>query len=193
MTNTTTLPETSTALPELHQKLLNEALQRVAADLSVVTDRPLVIQAVECTRASARPAGRGSIHISFKLGVQSAAGIAHGTLLMPYAPAVALAAGMLMLSPEESQERTAQPTLDPTLKDALIEIGNFVASACGAALRTLGRPEVRVVSESCQGVRADTRPALAFVEGSSLTVGRAQARLCGGEPFEIVMMLPPIA
>ncbi|MBL8857761.1 MAG: hypothetical protein JNL28_04555, partial [Planctomycetes bacterium] len=49
------------------------------------------------------------------------------------------------------------------------------------------------VSEGCQGVAADVRPALKYEEGASLTIGRAQAQLANGEPFEILAILPPLA
>lgn len=183
---------TSATLQDAEQKLVVESLQRVAADLSMVTDRTLAIQSVSCEHAAARPAGRDSVHISFKIAAQRGDTIVHGAVLIPYRPAVSLAAGILMLDEAESLQRQADADLDPSLKDALLEIGNFVASGMAAALRTMGRTDVRVVSEGCQGVRAGVRPALSYVEGTDLAVGRARAKLDSSEPFEIVMMLPPI-
>jgi hypothetical protein len=90
------------------------------------------------------------------------------------------------------QRRKAEAVLDQTLKDALQEIGNFVAGGYEAALRSAGVTDVIVRSEGCQGVRPGSRPAFQYSEGTPLMVGRARARLAGGLPFEMLLMLPPI-
>ena len=69
-------------------------------------------------------------------------------------------------------------------------IGNFVGGAADAALRSLGYAEIRVRSESCQGVKPGVRPAFAYEEGATLLVGRASAELAGWPPFEVILMLP---
>jgi hypothetical protein len=96
-----------------------------------------------------------------------------------------------MMLPEESvQARRALTTLDSATRDALVEIGNFVGGAADAALRSLDLPDIRVRSESCQGVKPGVRPAFVCEEGAELRVGRAQAQLAGGPLFELILMLP---
>jgi hypothetical protein len=172
------------------QQQIDEIFQRIAGDLSMIADRELKVQPAEVQRATARAAGAQCVHISFKLGFQHAGRILHGCLLMPLPDALALS-GYLMMLPEESvQSRRGLSALDSATKDALVEIGNFVGGAADAALRSLDLPEIRVRSESCQGVKPGVRPAFAFEEGAQLRVGRAKAQLASGPPFELILMLP---
>lgn len=179
-------------LTQADVKTACDGLERIAADLSMITDRKLSIDSFEVTRSAARTAAQNSIHISFKLGVQRGQEIRHGALLMPLDSSIALAAWLLMMPDTEVQRRKMEATLDQTLKDALQEIGNFVAGGYEAALRAAGVSDVIVRSEGCQGVRAGSRPVFRYDEGTPLMVGRARARLAGGLPFEMLLMLPPI-
>jgi hypothetical protein len=84
-------------LTQADVKTACDALERIAADLSMITDRKLSIDSFEVARAAARAAGQNYIHISFKLGVQRAQEIRHGTLLVPLESSIALAAWLLMM------------------------------------------------------------------------------------------------
>jgi hypothetical protein len=177
-------------LPMNDQQPIDEILQRIAGDLSMIADRELKVQPADVRRASARVAGAKCTHISFKLGFQYQGRIAHGSLLVPLPDAVALASYLMMSSDEEVQARRALPGLESGTKDALLEIGNFIAGAADAALRSIGLEGIRVGSESCQGVKAGARPAFAYTEGAPLIVGRAQAQLSNWPAFELILMLP---
>lgn len=179
-------------LTQTDVKTACDGLERIAADLSMITDRKLSIDSFEVARAAARAAGKESIHISFKLGVQRGKEIRHGALLIPLDASIALAGWLLMMTDAEVQRRKIEAVLDQTLKDALQEIGNFVAGGYEAALKSAGIGDVIVRSEGCQGVRPGARPKFKYAEGTPLMVGRARARLAGGLPFEMLMMLPPI-
>src|SRR5690348_10974934 len=141
------------------QQQIDEILQRIAGDLSMIADRELKVQPAQVQRASARVAAAAGVQISFKLGFQHAGQVLHGALLMPLPDALALAGYLMMLPEEGVQQKRAQTTLDNVTKEALLEIGNFIAGAADAALRSLGLAEVRVRSESCQGVKPGLRPA----------------------------------
>ena len=181
------------ACPPREQQLLSETLRRIAADLSMIADRKLEIFSVHSEIASERAAGTKQIHISFKLGLQHEGRIGHGVWLVPLPDALALA-GYLMMVPEEGvKSKRALTAPDPLSKEALLEIGQFVASAVDAALRSGGVEGVRVKSESCQGVRANVRPAFAHEPGSELWIARAKAQLGSWPAFEVILMLPVLA
>lgn len=173
--------------------LVEETFQRIAGDLGMIADRPIEVTSVTTERARARAAGRDVVHISFKLGIQCEDAIAHGALLVPLADAITLGCYLMMIPDESVKTKRAMTTLDAGLKDALMEVGNFIGGATDAALRGLGFPDVEVRSEGCQGVRPNVRPAFAYEEGSELVVGRCKLRIHTWPAFDAVLMLPPLA
>lgn len=172
------------------QQQIDEIFQRIAGDLSMIADRELNVQKAVVQRATARPAGAHNVHISFKLGFQHDGQVLHGCLLVPLPDAISLACYLMMLPDEAVGSKSALTALDSGLKDALLEIGNFVGGAADAALRSLGLQDIRVRSESCQGVRPNVRPAFAYSEGAPLIVGRALAQLHTWPAFEMLLLLP---
>ena len=180
-----------TKVAELDERLASEALRRIAADLSMITDRALSFEKIEVERRTTRAAGKGSVHISFKLSIQRGNGTLHGAFLLPLSAAIELASRLLMMSEEVVAANRALTTLDAQTKDALMEIGNFVGGACESAVRALGFADVKVRSEGCQGVRADVRPAFVYVEGSPLVTARVIGS-SGGLPFEALLLLPAL-
>ena len=174
-------------------ELIREVFQRLASDLAMITDRDFSIGEVRTERANARAKGTGGIHISFKLGFQVASSTRHGCLLVPLADAVAIAGYLMMASDEGVKAKRASTSLDGVTKDALLEVGNFVAGAADAALRSLGRGDTKVVPEGCQGVKPDVRPAFLYHEGDFLLHGRARARLHDYPDFELIVSLPDLA
>lgn len=180
----------TSVIPEVDEKWVSETLRRTAADLSMLIDRPFQVHTLTTQRTDARPAAKGGVHISFKLAVQRGQNIAHGAVLVPFPEAVSLAAWLSMMGDEEARKRASDTQLDPAMKDGLLEIGNFVAGACEAALKSLGITDARVVSEGCQGVKPSVRPAFTYTDGEALTVGRADAQLANGQPFEMLALLP---
>jgi hypothetical protein len=169
-----------------------EALERIAADLTMITDRTMAIDTPNVELATQRAAGRGQIHISFKLGFRRGAQLSHGTLIVPLSASIALASWFLMMSDAEVESLRRMSAPDASTKSALLEVGSFVANAFEASLRSLGIEGVRVHSEGCQGVNRDLRPAFPHNDGDDLLVARTNARLADGDPFEIVLMMPPI-
>jgi hypothetical protein len=172
------------------QQQIDEIFQRIAGDLSMIADRELKVQKAAVQRVTARAAGAHNVHISFKLGFQQGSRIVHGCVLVPLPDAIALACYLMMLPDEAVESKCAQNALESATKDALLEIGNFIGGAADAALRSLGYSDIRVRSESCQGVRENVRPAFAYAEGSALLVGRAQAQLQGWPAFDMILQLP---
>jgi hypothetical protein len=87
------------------------------------------------------------------------------------------------------RERT-RTELDGPFKEALLEVGKFLAGACDSVLRRALSEECATRSDGCQGVRADVRPALSYTEGQPLLVARARARVHDFEACELILVLP---
>lgn len=170
---------------------LGEIFDRVASDLAMLSDRNFEIREVDYEERTDRPVGSGSIHVSFRFGIVDITGeVLHCAMLLPLPEAIALAA-YLMMQPDAAVAELKQGTeIDHSLKEAMLEVGNFVAAAGEAALRAVGSRAQSVVFEGCQGVRADVRPALQYEEGTPLSVGRAQAVIADAGPVEIIVMVP---
>jgi hypothetical protein len=173
--------------------LVQAVLERVAGDLSSVIGREVGLIGLDSRRERARPAGKDTVHISFKLGLRRDGGPARfGALLVPLPEAVSVACYLLMLPEDGVAARRAETTLDWALKDALLEVGNMVGNASNTALASLGAAGWSARSEGCQGVRPDVRPAFPYEEGSDLIVGRATARIEPFPPFELLLILPAL-
>lgn len=174
-------------------QLAGSILARAAADLSMIIDRELELGSVRLEHVVRRPAGQGQVHISFKLALQREGATWQGCLLVPLPDAVALAGFMMMMNDEAVARERARTELDGPFKEALLEVGKYVAGACDAVLRQTLPEGIAVRSDGCQGVRADVRPALEYREGDPLAVARVQARLHDFEPFELILVLPSLA
>ncbi len=169
---------------------IQEIFERVSGDLSMLADREIGVKELVVEQHTTRPAGEGRIHLSFRIGAEVGEDLHHGTLLVPLPDAITLASFLMMLPDETVRERRNLTKLDDSLKDAMLEIGNFVGGAVDAALRALELPVTRVRFEGCQGVRAGVRPALVYTEGAPLIVGRAKVTIGAYDPTELVLMLP---
>lgn len=173
--------------------LIGTILERVGQSLEAIMGCDLGQSALTVARERTRPAGKATVHISFKLGFSHDGGrTLHGALLVPLPEAITMACFLLMMPEDAVASRRAELTLDPSLKDAMLEIGNLIGSAGNTALAALGAAGWSVRSEGCQGVRADVRPAFPYAEGDELVVGRVTARLAPFPPFELILMLPPL-
>ena len=173
-------------------QLAGSILARAAADLSMIIDRELELGSVRLEHVTKRPAGPGQVHISFKLALQREGAAWQGCLLVPLPDAVALAGFMMMMNDEAVVRERARTELDGPFKEALLEVGKYVAGACDAVLRQTLPEGIAVRSDGCQGVRADVRPALEYREGDPLAVARVQARLHDFEPCELILVLPSL-
>ncbi len=183
----------ATSAPIQDAALITGILERTLQDLGAVMGREIQLTTPAVERASSRPAGKGRIHISFKLGLsKDGRPERYGAMLVPLPEAITMACLLLMIPDEALAVRREESTLDPALKDALLEIGNMIGGATDAALAGLGAAGWSVRSEGCQGVRPDVRPAFPYEKGSELVVGRTSARMEPFPPFELILMLPPV-
>lgn len=170
---------------------VSEIFDRVASDLAMLSDRDFAIQTVSYEERSDRPVGADSIHISFRFGIVDITGdVLHGAMLLPLPEAISLAAYLMMQPDTAVTELRTNTEIDHSIKEAMLEVGNFVAAAGEAALRAIDSRAQSVIFEGCQGVRADVRPSLEYEEGTPLAVGRAQAMVAGSGPVELVVMVP---
>lgn len=174
-------------------ELAASILARMATDLSMIMDREFEVEDVRVERRTQRPAGGALVHISFKLGIEVEAESRQGCLLVPLPDAIALAAFLMMLTDEAVAQERQRTELDGPFKEALLEVGKFLAGACDSVLRQALPVESTTRSDGCQGVRANVRPALAYKEGDELVVARARARVHDFEPFELILTLPSLA
>ena len=179
--------------PPADEAYVSAVFRHVANDLGMILGQELSFEDERAERVSARPAGPGQVHISFKFALLGADGAErHGALLVPLPDAIAMACFLLMI-PEETVTPWRQvTTIDPALKDAMLEIGSMVGSAMGSALKELELAGWSARTAGCQGVRADVRPAFPYAEGSDLVVGRARTQLARFAPFELILMLPAL-
>lgn len=183
----------TTRVPIEDATLIRGVLTRVARELATMIGHELALEPPAVERALARPAGKGAVHISFKLALEREGGSKRfGALLVPLADAITLASYLLMTPEDALARRRAETRLDPALKDAMLELGSLIASAGQTALAEIGAAGWSMSAEGCQGVRADVRPAFPYSEGSALAVGRARARLEPFEPFELLLILPAL-
>jgi hypothetical protein len=173
--------------------LVARLLQRLAEDLAILLGQELAFGTPAVERASTRPAGRGRIHVSFRLVFAHEDGTErHGALLVPLPEAITMAALLQMASEDSLPALRERSELDPAQKEALLELATMMADSGRSALAQLGLAGWTLRSGGCQGVRADVRPALPYEEGSPLVVGRVQASIGSFPPFELVVMLPPL-
>lgn len=181
----------TTEITAEEKALANSILERMTTDLSLIIDRDFRVENVKLERSLRRPAGGPEVHISFKLEIEREGESRHGCLLVPLPDAIALAGFMMMRSDETVARERSRTELDGPFKEALLEVGKFMAGACDSVLRR-ALPESATRSDGCQGVRANVRPALVYREGDALLVARARARLHRFEPFEMMLVLPSL-
>lgn len=172
-------------------EVVSHALQRVAEELGTLVDHEIALSDLRADRLTQRPAGSGSVHVSFRQRYRMGA-LTHGCLLLPLAAAQSLAGHFLMMPASDVAERRVRTELDPLAKDALIELSGFVASALQESLLEDFGVRAEVRTGGCQGVREGVRPAFPYEEGTPLLVGRAVARFGATAPFEVTLMLPEL-
>lgn len=173
---------------EREAQCVEEIFQRVCGDLSMIADREMEVKTVDTEILDHRPAGKSKIHISFRLGFSQGDDVLHGCMLLPLADAITLACSLMMIPENVIEQTRTQNTLDPTTKDAMLEVGNFICGATDAAFRALGA-DLKVVFEGCQGVKPGIRPALIYDEGIELIIGQADIAQGGfGHDTHLLMM-----
>ncbi|MEM9803381.1 MAG: hypothetical protein AAGA20_23890 [Planctomycetota bacterium] len=174
----------------LASRAVHEIFDRVASDLAMLADRSIDVREVLYEERHDRPSAAGSVHISFRLRIDSDGRTRYGALMIPLAEAIAIAGYLMMVSEAQVAQMQAAPSLDRPLKEALLEVGTFVAGASDAAFRAAGATRSRVTFDGCQGVRENVPPAFDYDEGDPLAVGRALVSVADAPPVEFVVMLP---
>ena len=160
---------------DLDAFVVEKVLRRIAEDVSLVVDRSFSIEELKATREVKRVAGKGKVHISFKLEIRQEDAVRHGCLLVPLPDAIALACYLMMVPDDAVKQRRAAKDLDRATKDAMVEVDNFIGGATDGALRGIA-PAVSARGAGCQGVRADVRQGGARV-GDEENVGGTNAEL----------------
>ena len=173
--------------------LVEAVFRKIGADLEAILDHEISFEEVRYDRLQRRVAGEGRVHISFKLGIDADGERQHGCVLIPLPDAISMACLLMMLPDQMVAESRDLDGPDEAMKEALLEVGNFVAGATDVVLREWMPEGVAVRFEGCQGVRADVRPAFPYEEGSELIVGWVQARIDTFPPFEMILMLPRLS
>lgn len=171
-------------------QIVREIFDRVASDLSMLADRDIDVGNITYEERTDRPAGAGTVHIAYRFGVMTGGDeVQHGAMLIPLEESIALAGYLMMASDSQVAAMRESGEVDHAVKEAILEVGNFVAAASDSAMRSVGARCERVVFEGCQGVRADVRPALQYEEGDTLGVGRAQVTVAG-TGAELALIIP---
>jgi len=163
---------------------------RLGEELGLVVDRPFAIEDVRVERVHAKPSAPSGVHLSFRLALESGSARRHGCLLLPLAEAISLAS-LLALAPEDVvRARRSLEQLDRPLKESLLELCAFVATAVDAVVRARSGGAWTAQPDGCQGVAGGAKPAFAYRAGDALLVLRARAQLRGFPPFELLAVLP---
>lgn len=167
-------------------------LAQVASDLAMIMDRRLELSEFTFEQSDHPVAGKAGVHIAFHLEFNLPGENRAGCFLVPLAEAVSMA-GYLMMVPDDTVEQNRELTqLDRATKDAILEIGNFMAGAADSALRNLIPEGVAVRSRGCQGVRDGMAPKVEVDSERPCSVVRTQARLHDFPSFEWVSMVPDL-
>lgn len=170
----------------LCESLVEPLWKRIVEDLATIVDHKLELLSLATERLQARPAGENQIHISFRLEVQTPEEKLQGCFLLPLPDAISLAGFLMMVDDDIVERSRASTELDLTTKEALLELGTFIAAAADSAV-----PRGHAVTAAgCQGVRAGVRPRLRYEEGRELIVARAQVAIHTFAPCEVLLVLP---
>ena len=157
----------------------------------MLSDSDIDVSGITVEERSDRPAAVGGIHVSFRFGLHSGACIEHGAFMLPLDESICLGGNLMMAGPQQIEELKAKGEVDGPLRDAILEVGSFVAGALQSALGSPGASPAKVDFEGCQGVQPSVPPRLEYEEGAPLLVSRAAFRLGSSAPVEAVLILPP--
>jgi len=174
-------------------RLAEECVHKIAGDLSMLAERSLVVLSIAVEKHGRRPVAARRVHVSFKFGIEHAQAVRHGCVLVPLPDALALAGCLMMLGDDEVALQRVRPAPDAALRDALVDVDALMARSIELALASVGLSRMRTGPESCQGVRADARPALDHAEGDELVVATGLVQLHVWPPFELTVVLPALS
>jgi hypothetical protein len=172
---------------------LSKMFHRIAGDLSMLSGSDIEVSGITVELRSDRPAAASGVYVSFRFGVDTQAGVVHGSFMLPLNEAISLGGNLMMAGTRQIDELKAKGEVEGPLREAILEVGSFVTGALQSVVERPGNREVRVDFEGCQGVPASVRPRLEYEEGAPLVVGRAAFRLGADAAVEALLILPPPA
>lgn len=173
------------------QELVNQICARAAEDLGMIIDRELAIGSIETTRAQAKVPAEGGVHLSFRIEFEESGAVRQGCLLVPLPDAISMACYLMVMPDEAVTTERQRDDLDRSLKDAMLEIANFLGGSADAVLRKLhGGDRIAARSGGCQGVAAEAVPNFLYEAGAELVVARIEATLADFPSFRMTLMLP---
>lgn len=175
---------------ETHGATVARMFRRIAGDLSMLSDSDIEVSGITVEERTDRPAAAGGIHVSFRFGLEAGARVEHGAFMLPLDESICLGGNLMMAGPQQIEDLKAKGEITGPLRDAILEVGSFVAGALQSAMGTQGASAVKVDFEGCQGVQASVPPRLDYEEGAPLLVSRAAFRLGPGAPVEALLVLP---
>lgn len=164
--------------------------RRIAVDLSMLSDSDIEVSGITVEERTDRPAAASGVHVSFRFGLNAGSGVQHGALMLPLGESICLGGNLMMAGPQQIDELQAKGEVAGPLRDAILEVGSFVAGALQSAMGGRGVSSAKVDFEGCQGVQASVPPRLDYEEGSPLVVSRAAFRLGTRAPVEALLILP---
>jgi hypothetical protein len=167
--------------------------RRIGGDLSMLCDREIQVDSVTFEEREDLPASQEGVYISFRFAFDNDGAEEHGTLLIPLAESISLGGNLMMAGAAQIAELQERGEVEGPLREAILEVGAFVAGALQSAVEVLGMIRVRVEFEGCQGVQPNVPPMLKYEEGAPLIVGRAALRMGADAPVQMVLVLPVAA
>lgn len=170
--------------------IVSEMFQRIAGDLSMLSDSTIEVSGVTVEDRTDRPATARGVHISFRFGMVGPGGVEHGALLLPIAESISLGAHLMMAGPAQIEELQREGLVEGPIREAILEVGSFVTGALQAGIPGSGQSGWKFVFEGCQGVPAAVPPRLEYEEGAPLVVSRAALRVGQAEAAEAILILP---
>ena len=183
---------TSTAASETRDKLLVRGIvERAFNDIEMLTDHELKTSAIRCERVNERVTASGCIHISFRIefGINGAS--PHGCLLIPLPEAIAIACYLTMMPDDSVESHRKDTDLTRTMKDAMLEISNFIGGAADQFLRGWeGDNGFSARSAGCQGVADGAIPNLAYSKGDELILAHIETKVHEFDTFDAILIVP---
>lgn len=176
---------------ETHGATAARMFRRIAGDLSMLSDSDIEVSGITVEERTDRPAAAGSIHVSFRFSLEAGARVEHGAFMLPLEESICLGGNLMMAGPQQIEELKAKGEIAGPIRDAILEVGSFVAGALQSSMSIQGSTGVRVDFEGCQGVQESVPPRFDYEEGAPLVVSRAALQLGSGAPVEALLILPP--
>lgn len=162
------------------RELIEASLDRVRSELASVVGLEVECADLTISRDDEKPQVGDGVHLSFKLGLLAQGELREGCLVIGLEPALE-AAGLFLGRPEpERLNAVEKGELDEEWKEGLLEVASVFGAAVDVALRDEIGVDVHACSEGCQGVRANTVPAIDVSADNEVLVGRFQWRSEGG-------------